>query len=294
MEEDNFLWPGVQQIVARSKQPPKSLHDIIESTKNTSWYDSYLKCKKQYKRGDTYPDITKIDYSFNSLGGRGPEINVKNNTALYMGCSMTEGVGLKLEHTWSYMLHRKAWPVLQYLNMGMGGGDITRCYDVLTWLLEEQGLKNIKKLVLLAPPYHRQTLFLEDNTMASEVISPAWSPAWFKNHENSRVNTWLNLYTDVGAYKVFIQSLTGMYALCKAHNIDFTWSYWCPDNHKLVLGQLPDYLRACLATNGHLDKTYDPGKNQKFDYVIAGDYMHPGPNWQWTMSEDLLLTIREK
>ena len=66
-----------------------------------------------------------LPYCFNQYGLRSDEIDPQKDSIIYLGCSITEGVGLKLEHIWFYKLHQKLCEHykkdLQWINAGCGG-----------------------------------------------------------------------------------------------------------------------------------------------------------------------------
>jgi hypothetical protein len=46
---------------------------------------------------------TEIEYSFNNYGFRSEEFDT-TPSILYLGCSFTVGIGLRIEHTWPYLV----------------------------------------------------------------------------------------------------------------------------------------------------------------------------------------------
>ena len=50
---------------------------------------------------------------------------------LYLGCSITFGVGVSLEDTWSWKLHQRKFPNKRYMNMGLPGQGVETYYRIL-------------------------------------------------------------------------------------------------------------------------------------------------------------------
>ena len=50
---------------------------------------------------------------------------------LYLGCSITFGIGVPLEDTWSWKLHQRMFPDKRYMNMGLPGQGVESYYRIL-------------------------------------------------------------------------------------------------------------------------------------------------------------------
>jgi len=77
----------------------------------------------------------KIIYKHNKHGHRceNPEDIDLNNYILFVGCSHTEGIGLPIEETYSYLVAKEL--NTDYYNMGLAGaGNDSIEYNLLTWL----------------------------------------------------------------------------------------------------------------------------------------------------------------
>lgn len=96
---------------------------------------------------------TSIVYKFNSHGFRCAEFD---NTPAYLalGCSFTEGVGLRSEEIWPYILSEKlSQPVL---NLGVGGSSLDTCFRLLDYYLNKL---NVLGVFILEPYPTRFELF---------------------------------------------------------------------------------------------------------------------------------------
>ena len=76
---------------------------------------------------------TSITYTYNSLGYREQEFNLTNQIPkiLCLGCSHTEGVGLKIEDVWISHI-KQNFPNHEVYNLGLGGGSADTVARILT------------------------------------------------------------------------------------------------------------------------------------------------------------------
>jgi hypothetical protein len=78
----------------------------------------------------------EIEYHINEDGFRydgGSDTSFLSNQGgvLYLGCSITFGVGVSLEDTWSWKLHQRKFPDKRYMNMGLPGQGVETYYRIL-------------------------------------------------------------------------------------------------------------------------------------------------------------------
>jgi hypothetical protein len=117
------------------------------------------------KPDDWYYRNKPITYKRNSLGHRcaEPEDIKLENYILFTGCSHTEGVGLALEDTYSYLVSKELG--YDYYNLGIGGtGTDTMMRNLLLWLATKEKPKYI---VLQWPSPYRFLLKLGSDHVIS-------------------------------------------------------------------------------------------------------------------------------
>jgi hypothetical protein len=99
---------------------------------------------------DWYYRTHSLSYVRNSNGHRCKEITDidLNNYILFIGCSYTEGIGLELENTYSYLLSKKL--ECDYYNLALGetGIDVIN-YNIVTWFSK---IKQPPKLLIVQWP----------------------------------------------------------------------------------------------------------------------------------------------
>lgn len=93
----------------------------------------------------------KIRYKYNSLGHRSCELHeLPKDYLLFSGCSFTEGIGLKLEDTYSHIVANKLG--LGYYNLGLGGScPSISVKNVITFL--SKFMHNMPKSIIIQWPY---------------------------------------------------------------------------------------------------------------------------------------------
>lgn len=76
----------------------------------------------------------QVTYTYNQYGHRSIEIDdLKQNYFLFAGCSHTEGIGLKLENTYSYLVSKHYNKT--FYNLGIGGsGPYLTMFNILGFL----------------------------------------------------------------------------------------------------------------------------------------------------------------
>jgi hypothetical protein len=111
-----------------------------------------------------------VVYTRNSLGHRCKELEtLRDDFILFIGCSLTEGVGVALEDTYTYKLAQDLG--VDYYNLGLAGsGADLLCENLSNWFLN---IKKIPMLVVIqwpAPNRHYQR-FIEGLTPVGSWIA---------------------------------------------------------------------------------------------------------------------------
>jgi len=101
---------------------------------NSELYKKNLIKNKNLLEKNNWID-TQIIYSHNNYGFRTPDnfdiINPKDGN-MFLGCSVTEGIGLHLEDTWAYKINKKLGGC--FYNLSQSGTGIETIYRLLkTW-----------------------------------------------------------------------------------------------------------------------------------------------------------------
>lgn len=167
---------------------------------------------KKVQPEDWYYRTNKISYIRNNYGHRCKNIEDidLDNYILLLGCSHTEGIGLKLEDTYPYLLSQKM--NCDYYNLGIGGTGIDVLnYNFVTWFAK---IKKPPKVVIVQWP-HTVRLTLQNFPESKDV-----TPEPFYQH-----GVWgKQFYKELGQFFVIgehINHFNTIYTLTKKiiHNV---------------------------------------------------------------------------
>ncbi len=135
-----------------------------------------------------------LTYKFNSEGFRDDEFD-QQPAGLAIGCSHTQGVGIKNEHTWpsqlQSMMGQKIW------NLGVGGAALDTCYRLLEYWIKHL---NVKFVICVVPGISRYEICTENNWtnfVPTSEIRPyleGYHREYLMYDQNSIVNRQKNLY----------------------------------------------------------------------------------------------------
>jgi hypothetical protein len=130
-------------------QANKTYHWLATDTKIR--FEKFLKEDNQKKENLQYYLENPIEYKLNNFGFRTPDdFNFNDEGNLFIGCSHTIGIGLHLEHVWSYKLNQiiggKFW------NLGLAGTGVQTHFRLLLGFCKKLKIKNIFHY---APKYPR-------------------------------------------------------------------------------------------------------------------------------------------
>jgi hypothetical protein len=136
---------------------------------------------KSYFESHGWDNNTSIEYTYNQYGYRDKEFT-DCLSYIALGCSITEGVGVKLEQTWPYLLSKKInYPIW---NLGVGGCGLQTCYRILEYWIEHL---NVKGVFLLSPPNDRFEMFHNNHWGVYNINSqqlPDIYKFWVAQEEN--------------------------------------------------------------------------------------------------------------
>ncbi len=191
-------------------------------------------------------DTRRIDYSFNVNGFRVDDLNPADDGIMFLGCSFTFGVGLELEHTWSYRIAKsysyKCW------NLGIGAGSSDMCFRLGNYWIPK--LKP-KAVCFLIPDHSRiEVLTTRSNGTFGTLRLGQWNLSKEYDEEVHRTDTYRTYSMDDNNGK-----------LNRLKN-------------KLALQYICDQLNIPLVCK-------DVGSAFNFDYMrhtddIGRDLLHPG------------------
>jgi hypothetical protein len=98
-----------------------------------------------------------VTYKFNSEGFRDEEFD-QQPAGIAIGCSHTQGIGIKNEHTWPSQLQSKLGHKIW--NLGVGGSALDTCYRLLDHWIKNL---NVKFVICVVPGISRYEICTQNN-----------------------------------------------------------------------------------------------------------------------------------
>jgi hypothetical protein len=243
------------------------------------WYagDSPENYKIQGPRGKNLysPAPADISYKFNEWGFRSDSFTLDTDFGVvFVGCSQTVGVGLPLEHTWSFKLleriREKTGKNIPYWNIAASGcGLDTNAFEL--YLLDERLKTKPVMVICLAPPaYRREVMFAKPERKM--WVGP--SGVWMKS---------------IGMDTLFVDDWYARHQIARScMTIDLLMSKW---NSKFYIGMWDAMEKApamldFIETNFPAFKKVDTSCCKAFNTDYARDGEHWGPSMNDQLVED--------
>jgi len=204
-----------------------------------------------------------ISYTFNKDGFRSEEFNYEpDNSVLFLGCSLTIGIGMRLEDTWAYKVANALG--LRRYNLGVGGGGPDMCFRLAYhWIPRLRP----KYVVMLTPSAERLEIVMDKHIMKylpSNVI-----------HENAFYRDWLSHPANADMNR--LKSVMGVKTIC--------------NDISIPLVEIP--VENCWGRR----ENKQPGipdiiQSEGLVKEIGRDLMHPGGPWHDQVANCILDELR--
>jgi hypothetical protein len=208
------------------------------------------------KNGWTKDNVT---YTFNKDGFRSDEFTYEpDDSVLFLGCSLTVGIGVDLETTWT---HRVASSLgLRHYNLGVGGGGPDMCFRLAYhWIPRLR-----PKYVMMLTPYAGRMEIVVDNAIIQ--LLPKSLKHLERNGLREKIepfyNAWLShpANTDMNLLKCSL----GVESICNRADI------------QLIEISLDNIELTTLMTD------------QGWTGTLGRDLMHPGVEWHQAVADKFL------
>jgi hypothetical protein len=268
-------------------------------------FENYLERKRKNPNLKTYlPE--DFFYKFNNLGFRSDDFdNDTDIKILYSGCSLTEGVGLPLEHTWHGILNnfisKEIDKPLKTFNLGTGGASIDFITRSIYIIIEHYNFLPDMVNILL-PPVMRKELITENK---NNVVVFRYIPSYNKTDLKEIVYNYDKIISYRQQYHECFRNLLFLKYFLASKNIPFIFSFWdgalIKSNVLTALSSDNNHLKENDIIPKELEEHYHLGYflydkqcsklNVKFTeaypYEIARDFVHYGPNSHYNFANDL-------
>lgn len=130
-----------------------------------------------------------VSYTFNSEGFRADEFTGgAHDSIVFLGCSLTIGIGMTLEHTWAYKVASSLG--LRRYNLGVGGGGPDMCFRLAHhWIPRLRP----KYVVMMTPHAGRMEVVLDDENRLylpnmSSLLGHQFYMDWLSHPANADMN----------------------------------------------------------------------------------------------------------
>lgn len=232
-------------------------------------------------------DDTSITYEFNSEGFRSDKFNLETerDSIVFLGCSLTVGIGIPLEDTWAYKVAKSLG--LRCYNLGVGGTSADGCFRLANhWL----PILKPKYVCMLTPAMGRMELIDENNIYA-------FLPLHLVPNDEMRKN--LQRVTDIVLDEDEKKQLT-------SSQINSFYTLWATNKLNIELNLKKNQLairRICdennikifdLTTEDNAPIFNPVGFSKKAIQEKARDLMHPGKQWHAELAEKFLKIMQEQ
>ena len=247
--------------------------------------DSLEAYKNKNGNGPNYSK-TAFNYKFNSDGYRCDEFSTPSDLPiLFMGCSMTEGIGLPLNEVWPHYILTNIRNLPQNLHknipfktLAIGGSGIDFAARSLNQYVDKIKPKYI---IMLMSSIYRREFAVQDTTMTK-----FWLP-----NQPSPLNGAPKVYTDF-AYALYesYKSLTIINLIARLYNIkvflfELSCDTLCPlEYQQKLIKYLPNITWIRIKDNVENESIPDNMKYLLDKPVYARDNMHSGAVWQYQLS----------
>jgi hypothetical protein len=230
--------------------------------------------------------IAEFNYKYNEYGFRCDSFNVKSEfPILFLGCSVTSGVGLPLEETWAYKIYQKIQNKknisIPFWSLAVGGSSI----DLQSlYLLSAIDLIKPKFIFFLLPPIGRRHFYLNNKSILYHPIKGLTiGSEKLTDHDHYIIQKAQELLTDKD-YIVFesIKAMMAIDSVCEKYQTKVFYSCWTLNNQEFL-----DNVNS-LKNFTQLSRILD-------EKDLARDGLHAGPkshdefvNYIWPQIEAMI------
>lgn len=220
-----------------------------------------------------------FDYTFNSLGYRSEEIVSHLPNIVYIGCSLTMGVGLPLEDSWAWRFHKameeKVKHRINYLNFSHGGKSVDYCSRVAAMLTRHCQPTSV---IFNLPHGSRQEIIVK--SQMHDVLIGIGNPVIAERE--------METYTKTLGDKQCVYNVLRSLIEIDAHLKDVPWLWSCWGMSKA--DEFKDFQS--LGGQHFMSNRYSAFKDGGCD--LARDNRHPGKESNKRMAELLFDEISER
>jgi hypothetical protein len=157
-------------------------------------------------------DQARFNYKFNSNGFRCDEFTT-DPTIMFLGCSLTVGVGLPVDAIWPELVSRELG--LRCANLGQGGGSADTAFRLCHGWIDQICPKRV---IYLKPPGTRWEMLVQERTMMFNV--------YWRRHPRRKEGVEYETYVDDylsdenNQYFNDLKNTMGIEQICRSRGVD--------------------------------------------------------------------------
>lgn len=232
---------------------------------------------------DPSQDDGSIVYKYNDEYFRCDNFTVKHDNlhVLFAGCSVTEGVGLKIEDTWSYLLNKDIKNSDGFFNLARAGWGYQKIISNFLIYVKQYGKPDY--FFLLMPNSYRRYKWITkeekweyQQRFTEEEINGMDKLPEQHDFKGLTEEEYFDNYID------FIMAMDFLQEYCNSNNIKFLWSTWYfAENNMIYRGTVLAKINSFIPVNQKEFTNY--AGNDFFNLKITDDLHyrardgHPGP-----------------
>lgn len=228
---------------------------------------------------------TSVTYTFNSDGFRSDEfIETERDSIVFLGCSLTMGIGIPLQDTWAYKVAQSL--NLRCYNLGVGGTSADGCFRLANYWLP---ILKPKYVCMLTPALGRMELI--DNNTIHGFLPMQLTPNDMREKLERAINIILNSDQKDEYSKT---QLNAFYEKWVSNSINPTLNR---EKNQLAIRHIcqENNIKIFELTFEENAPIFNPsGFTEKSIIEKARDLIHPGKQWNVELAEKYLQMIQEK
>ena len=264
-------------------------------------------------------------YQFNSHGFRSEEFDAECDIKiLYAGCSVAEGIGLPVEHTWSHHINKfveaEVGSEIKRFSVGKAGTSIDACVRYIHVAIESKGFRPDMVIFLVPPLRWNEFVYPVLDTLGWMDFVPA--PHCIRTKKDEVLFEQYNAFiTPLQRFHEAIKSLLFLKLFLDSKNIPFVLTAWnsslipniLPEvsipHHMLLKEHLPESLKKHVVVAPFVQDSDKPlvrasltasvswppadeSFEYKYPYNMARDGIHFGPNTNWNFAKALFNELK--
>lgn len=278
-------------------------------TRNKEEYIEMLKKHRQnfeYENKNDYHIVKKISHEQINPGRESWDVEYKFNRDLFRsdhfkkehdglhivftGCSSTEGVGIKKEHTWAYNIYNelsKTKKVDGYYNLGQSNTGYHQIIGNFLTYVEKYGKPDY--LFVLLPNIQRRYKYLEEENSWVYVSYPQPGATSAEERPIFEIDDYISVFP------VWAKTWQSFINYCKTNKIKLFWSSWDTTDRshvQLSLLSLESFVTINVENDPMIISQMLEAKSLTKKEIYARDN-HPGPLLNYLWSKNFLDKLKK-